>query len=42
MIEALDSGIVVSEIELQLHYYVNFRTYTIGEGMNPFILLAIG
>ena len=42
MIKVLDCGIVVSEFELQLHYYVHFRTNTLGKGMNPLILLAMG
>ena len=35
MVKALDYGIVVSEFELQLRYYVHFRTNTLGKGMNP-------
>ena len=42
MVKALDCGIVVSEFELQLHYYVYFRTNTLGKYMNPLILTAIG
>ena len=42
MVKALDCGIVVSEFELQSHYYVHFRTNILGKGMNPFILLDIG
>ena len=34
-VKALDSGIVVSEFELQLRYYNPFRTNTLGKGMNP-------
>ena len=37
MVKVLDCGIVVSEFELQSHYYVHFRTNTIGKGMNPLI-----
>ena len=37
-----ESGIVVSEFELQVHYYDHFRTNTPGKGMNPLILPAIG
>ena len=42
MVKAMDSGIVVSEFELQSHYYVHFRTNTLGKGMNPRILPAMG
>ena len=41
MIKALDCGIVVREFELQLRYYIHFRTNTLGKGMNPFILPPI-
>ena len=37
MVKALDSRIVVSEFELHSHYYINFRTNTLGKGMNPLI-----
>ena len=42
MVKAIDCRIVVSEFELQLRYYVNLRTNTLGKGMNPQILLAMG
>ena len=42
MVKALDSGIVVSEFDLQSGYYVYIRTNTLGKGMNPIILPAIG
>ena len=42
MIKAMDSEIVVSEFELQSRYYVHFRANTLGKGMNPFILPAMG
>ena len=42
MVKALDSGIVVSEFELQSYYYDHFRTNTLGKGMNPLILPAMG
>ena len=42
MVKAMDSGIVVSEFVLQLHYYVNFQANTLGKGMNPLILPAMG
>ena len=41
MVKAMDCGIVVSEFVLQSHYYVHFRTNTLGKGMNPLILPAI-
>ena len=42
MVKAMDCGIVLSEFELQSHYYVHFRANTIGKGMNPLILPAMG
>ena len=42
MVKALDCGIVVSEFELQSQYGMHFRTNTLGKGMNPLILLAMG
>ena len=42
MVKAMDCGIVVSEFELQPRYYVHFRANTLGEGMNPLILPAMG
>ena len=42
MVKALDGGIVISEFELQSRYYVNYQTNTIGKGMNPLILPAMG
>ena len=38
----VDCGIVVSEFVLQLRYYVHFRAITLGKGMNPLILPAMG
>ena len=35
MIKAVDCGVAVSEFELQLRYYVYFRTNTVGKDMNP-------
>ena len=35
MVKALDCGIVVSEFELQFHYYLDFHMNTLGKGMNP-------
>ena len=42
MVKAMDCGIVVHEFVLQSRYYVHFRANTLGEGMNPLILPAIG
>ena len=42
MVKAMDCGIVVSEFELQSHYYVHFLTNTLGKGMKPLILPAMG
>ena len=40
MVKALDYG--VNEFELQSRYYVHFWTNTLGKGMNPLILRAMG
>ena len=42
MVKAMDCGIVVSEFVLQSPYYVHFRANTLGKGMNPLILPAMG
>ena len=42
MVKAMDCGIVVSEFVLQLRYYVHFLANTLGKGMNPLILPAMG
>ena len=42
MVKALACGAVVSEFKLQSHHYVHFRTSTLGKGMNPLILPAMG
>ena len=42
MVKAMDCEIVVSEFELQLHYYIHFWTNTLGKGMNLLILPAMG
>ena len=42
MVKAMDCGIVVREFVLQSRYYVHFRANTLGKGMNPLILPAIG
>ena len=42
MVTAMDCGIVVCEFVLQSRYYVHFRANTLGKGMNPLILPAMG
>ena len=42
MVKAMDYGIVVRKFVLQLRYYVHFRANTLGKGMNPLILPAMG
>ena len=42
MVKAMDCEIVVSEFVLQSRYYVHFQTNTLGKGMNPLILPAMG
>ena len=42
MVKAMDCGIVVREFVPQSRYYVHFRANTIGKGMNPLILPAMG
>ena len=42
IIKVLNCGIVVSKFEPQLRYYVHFWTNTLGKGMNPLILPAMG
>ena len=42
MVKAMDCGIVVREFVLQSRYYVHFRLNTLGKGMNPLILPAMG
>ena len=42
IVKAMDCGIVVSEFVLQSRYYVHFRANTLGKGMNPLILPAMG
>ena len=34
MVKAMDYGIVETDSELQLRYYVQFRTNTLGKDMN--------
>ena len=42
MVKVMDCKIIVSDFVLQLRYYVHFRTNTLGKGMNPLILPAMG
>ena len=42
MVKTMDCGIVEREFVLQLRYYVHFQADTLGKGMNPLILLAMG
>ena len=42
MVQVMSCGIVVSEFEFQSRYYVPFQTNTLGKGMNPLILPAMG
>ena len=42
MVKAMDCRIVVSKFVLQSCYYVHFWANTLGKGMNPLILPAMG
>ena len=42
MVKAIDCGIVITEFEFQSRRYIHFRTNTLGKGMNPLILPAMG
>ena len=42
MVKTMDCGIVVNEFVFQSRYYVHFRANTLGNGMNPLILLGMG
>ena len=42
MVKTMDCKIVVSEFVFQSRYYVHFRINTLGKGMNPLILPAMG
>ena len=42
MVKAMDCGIVVRGFVLQSRYYVHFLANTLGKGMNPLILPAMG
>ena len=37
MVQVVDSGIQVNELELHSCNYVHFQTITLGKGMNPLI-----
>ena len=39
MVKTMDCGIVISEFE---RYYLHFQVNTLGKGMNPLILPAMG
>ena len=41
MVKVLNGAIIVSEFELQLHYYNHFQTNTLGKGMDPLIFPAM-
>ena len=42
MVKVMDGGIVVSEFELQLRYYIHLQTITLGKSMNLLIPPAMG
>ena len=42
MVKVMDCEIVVSEFVFKSRYYVHFRANTLGNGMNPVILPAMG
>ena len=42
MVKTMDCRIVVSVFVCQSRYYVHFWANTLGKGMNPLILLAMG
>ena len=42
MVKSMDCGIVVREFVLQSRYYVHFEANTLGKGMNPLTLPAMG
>ena len=42
MVKAMDCRIVAREFVLQSRHYVHFRANTLGKGMNPLILPAMG
>ena len=42
LVKAMNCGIIVSEFRHQSHDYIHFQTNTLGKGMNPLILSAMG
>ena len=42
MVKAMDCGIIISEFVLQSCYYIHFWANTLGKGMNPLLLPAMG
>ena len=42
MVKVIDCRIVISEFELSSRYYIHFRQLSLGEGINLFILPAMG
>ena len=42
MVKAMNCVIVINEFLLQSCYYVHFQANTLGKGMNPLILPAMG
>ena len=42
IVKAMDCGIIAHEFVLQSCYYVHFQANTLGKGMNPLILPAMG
>ena len=42
MVKVMECGIVVREFILQSRYYIHFQANTLGKGMNPLILPAMG
>ena len=42
MVKAMDCEIVVGEFRLQSSYCIHFQINTLGKGINPLILLAMG
>ena len=42
MVKMMDCGNVIREFVLQSRYYVHFLANSLGKGMNPLILPAMG
>ena len=42
MVKVIDRRIIVSEFVLQSRYYIHFQANTLGKGMKPLILPAMG